>query len=394
MRRPALVLGPSLLLWLGACGESVNGTPGPSFGGSSTGAGGGGGAATAGAGGGGSTSTMGGTSAGTTTGGAAGASGSSGGGEGGSSGSASGGAGGNSAGSGGGGLPPGCIEAGTPGKTGRQCEPGREGNGTFDQPQPTSDLPPEAQGSPEGELSGDKQLQSKVFGYGFNYRTYEPTAYQAGKPAALMIFQDGDNYTGNFKAPRVFDSLLKDGSLPVIISVYIDPTGQRSREYDTRDPKYGTMLTTELLPELRKTFDLVEDPNGFAIGGHSSGGGCAFNVAWQFPAQFRKVLTHSGTFVNLQTPGNYDYVDILSNEPKKPLRVSLLAGSNDLECCGKTWFGVNNEMAETLTEAQYPYRYLKSSTGHGPTRWHYNDFPEGLRWLWRGYTLPHYTPSK
>jgi enterochelin esterase-like enzyme len=301
-----------------------------------------------------------------------------------------GGSGGASGSGGGGGPPAGCVEAGTPGKTGRQCDPGVDGNGTFDQKQPAGNLPPEAQGNPEGELSGAKQLQSKIFGYSFNYRTYKPTAYQAGKPAALMIFQDGGNYTGNFKAPRVFDSLIKDGSVPVIISVYIDPTGQRSKEYDTRDAKYPMMITTELLPELAKTFDLVDDPNGFAIGGHSSGGGCAFNVAWNFPDKFHKVMTHSGTFVSLQQPGNHDYVNILKMEPKRPLRTTLLSGTSDLECCGTTWFAANNEMADSLTTAQYPYRYMKSSTQHGPTMWHFNDFPDGLRWLWRGYTLPQY----
>jgi len=167
---------------------------------------------------------------------------------------------------------PGCVEAGTPGKTGQQCDPGTDDDGTHDQVMPTSNLPPEAMGNPEGELSAGKQLQSKVFGYSFNYRTYKPTAYQAGKPAALMIFQDGGNYTGNFKAPRVFDNVIKDGSVPVTITVYIDPTGQRSKEYDTRDNKYGTMIITELVPELLKSFDLVDDPNGWAIGGHSSGG--------------------------------------------------------------------------------------------------------------------------
>lgn len=392
--RSAFVFGPPLLLALSACSEAAESPPASGQSGASSGGGGSGGAS-AGMGGGGSTSTAGGSAtAGTSGGGVAGASGS--GGTGGSTVGGTGGTGGDagSAGSGGGGLPAGCVEAGTPGKTGRQCDPGTEGNGTFDQAQPQSNLPPEAQGSPEGELSGGKQLQSKIFGYGFNYRTYKPTAYQAGKPAALMIFQDGGNYTGNFKAPRVFDNVIKDGSVPVTISVYIDPTGQRSKEYDTRDDKYGKMITTELIPELRKSFDLVEDPNGFAIGGHSSGGGCAFNVAWQFTDSFHKVLTHSGTFVNLQTPGNYDYIDLVVEQPKKPLRVTLLAGSNDLECCGKTWFGVNNEMAASLTEAQYPYRYMKSSTQHGPTQWHFNDFPAGLRWLWRGYTLPHYAVTK
>jgi enterochelin esterase-like enzyme len=385
--RTAAAWGSSLLLVLGACSVNTDPIEGAGTAGSSTG---GGGASSAGMSGAGQPTAGAGTSsAGTATGGSSAGSATAGsGGE-----IAAGGSGGGTAGGGagsGGSVPAGCVATGTPGKTGQQCDPGTEGNGTFDQKQPASNLPPEAQGNPEGELSGGKQLQSKVFGYSFNYRTYKPAAYQAGKPAALMIFQDGGNYTGNFKAPRVFDSLIKEGSVPVIISVYIDPTGQRSKEYDTRDAKYGTMITTELLPELAKSFDLVDDPDGRAIGGHSSGGGCAFNVAWQFTSQFHKVMTHSGTFVNLQEPGNHDYVNIVKAEPKRPLRVTLLAGSNDLACCGTSWFAVNNEMAATLTTAGYPYRYLKSSTQHGPTQWHFNDFPDGLRWLWRGYTLPHY----
>jgi enterochelin esterase family protein len=242
-------------------------------------------------------------------------------------------------------------------------------------------------------LSGGKVLQSKVYGYGFNYRVYKPVAYQAGKPAALMIFQDGGNYTNNFHAPRVFDSLIKEGSVPVIISVYVDPAQNRSREYDTRDAKYGMMLTTELIPELAKDFDLVDDPNGWAIGGHSSGGSCAFNVAWQFPMKFHKVVTHSGSFVNLQTPGDADYINIVKmTTPLMPIRVTLLSGTNDL--AAPTWFNANNNMAASLMTAGYHYRYEKSTTQHGPTMWHFNDFPPALRWLWRGYTLPQYAATK
>jgi Protein of unknown function (DUF1587) len=68
--------------------------------------------------------------------------------------------------------------------------------------------------------------------------------------------------------------------------------------------------------------------------------------------------------------------------------------ADDLACCGTTWFTANNEMADSLTTAAYPYRYMKSSTQHGPTMWHFNDFPDGLRWLWKGYTLPQYDATK
>jgi enterochelin esterase-like enzyme len=374
-----VVLSP-LWLVLAACSSTPDATPTPSVAGSPNTNGGG--ATLGGAANGGQPSTAG----------AAGAAGSLGGG---GTAAGAGGVGGTAAGSGGaggssgsGGAAPGCVEAGTPGKTGRQCEPGTDGDGTFDQVEPQTDLPAEAQGNPEGELSASKMLQSQVYGYSFSYRTYKPTAYQAGKPAALMIFQDGGNYTGNFKAPRVFDALIKEGTVPVTISVYIEPTGKRSVEYDTRSDKYGMMLTTELLPEIAKSFDLVDDPNGWAIGGHSSGGSCAFNVAWQFTTKFHKVMTHSGSFVALQNPGDDAYIDIVKTEAKKPIRVTLQSGTMDLG--NGAWFNANNSMAASLMTAAYPYRYEKSTTMHGPTKWHIVDFPVAMRWLWKGYTLPQY----
>lgn len=280
-----------------------------------------------------------------------------------------------------------CVEAGTPGKTGRQCDPGTMGDGAFDQAEPQMNLPPEAMGDPAGELAPNATLQSAVYGYGITYRTYKPTAYQAGKPAALMIFQDGTNYLGNFKAPQVFDSLIEDGSVPVTISVYVQPN-QRSVEYDTRSDKYGKMLTTELIPEIAKSFDLVDDPNGWAIAGHSSGGSCAFNVAWWFPDKFRKVITHSGSFTALANPGDDDYIELVKTEPKKPLRVTLLSGTMDLDNQFGNWFEANSGMATSFAAAGYPYRFMKSTTQHGPTKWHIVDFPAAMRWMWKGYTLP------
>jgi enterochelin esterase family protein len=280
-----------------------------------------------------------------------------------------------------------CIEAGTPGKTGKQCDPGTMGNGSFDQVEPQANLPPEAMGTPEGELAANATLQSTVYGYSFTYRTYKPKAYQAGKPAALMVFQDGTNYTGNFKAPRVFDALIKDGSVPVTISVYVQPN-QRGAEYDTRSDKYGKMLTTELIPEIAKSFDLVDDPNGWAIAGHSSGGSCAFNAAWWFPDKFRKVITHSGSFTDLANPGDDEYIELVKTEPKKPLRVSLMSGTMDLDNQFGNWMEANTEMAKSFEMAGYAYRFAKSTTAHGPTKWHIADFPDAMRWMWKGYTLP------
>jgi enterochelin esterase family protein len=314
-------------------------------------------------------------------GGAAGAGGAAGGG---AAGMAGGGAGGDN------GVPPGCEALGTPGRTGIQCDPGTEGDGIFEQMNPESP-PPEAEGEPQGELLAEETFQSTIYGYGFDYRIYVPAQYEVGKPAALMIFQDGELYYNEMNGNSIFDVLIDEGAMPVTISVHIQPGNDRSNEYDTRDDVYGTMLTTEFIPEVIETqYDIVDDPNGWAIGGHSSGGCCAFNVAWHFPDKFRKVHTNNGSFVGIQDPGMDAYIDMVTAEPAKPLRVTLSSGTNDLG--GGSWFNANNDMADSLMTAMYHFRYFHSTSNHNLTPFSTAAFPDMLRWLWRGYTLPHYAP--
>ena len=60
------------------------------------------------------------------------------------------------------------------------------------------------------------------------------------------------------------------------------------------------MLLNEILPEVRNHYAITEDPEGHAIGGSSSGGICAWTVAWSRPDQVRKVLTHVGSFTDIR----------------------------------------------------------------------------------------------
>jgi len=92
--------------------------------------------------------------------------------------------------------------------------------------------PTEGVGTAKGTVLPADTYPSKIFNDNFVYQIFVPAQYKAGTPAALMIFQDGGNYTGNFKAPRVFDNVIKDGTVPVTITVYIDPTGQRGKELE------------------------------------------------------------------------------------------------------------------------------------------------------------------
>ncbi len=285
---------------------------------------------------------------------------------------------------------------------GMQADPGTEGDGTFDLP-PPYDLPPESLGpvnaAPEGQLIGP-MLYTQTGSYTdwdmwvFPYWVYVPVQYQPGHAAAIMILNDGAKYIGDqnqstfqFNTPIVFDNLIHEGSMPVTIGVFIGPgsndghfvTGGdagRSRQYDTANDQYGKFLLDEFLPsEILPNWDIVTDADGWAMGGHSSGGNASFTALWFYPDRFHKALTASAT-MNLTGyfPG------ALLDAPVKPARIYLTAGSNDEAR------GANDQAAENLMTMGYHYRYRPSEDVHAPPTAAASDYADALRWLWRGYS--------
>ncbi|HXK18559.1 MAG TPA: alpha/beta hydrolase-fold protein, partial [Polyangiaceae bacterium] len=239
--------------------------------------------------------------------------------------------------------------AGTGGATGgssatmgTQADPGSDGDGTFPQPPPYV-LPPESLGpinsAPKGTVTGPfLHVQTGTYTgwstWKFTYYVYVPSQYKAGHAAALMIFNDGYLYAGinsltdsRFNAPQVFDNLIAEGSMPVTIGVFIFPgtndghqvgggDGGRSTQYDSPNDQYGKFLRDEFLPtEILNKYDIVSDPDGWAMAGHSSGGIASIIAGWYFPDRWRKMLTASPSFPN----AGGKFPNEFTTAPAKPL---------------------------------------------------------------------------
>ena len=108
--------------------------------------------------------------------------------------------------------------------------------------------------------------------------------------------------------------LIAKKDIPVTIGIFITPgqrgdtypdtigTGNpnnRAAEYDSLSNTYGRFLIEEMLPEVAKKYALATDPARRAIGGTSSGAICAFTVAWNFPDQFRNVISGIGSYTSI-----------------------------------------------------------------------------------------------
>ena len=72
------------------------------------------------------------------------------------------------------------------------------------------------------------------------------------------------------------------------------------------------------------------------ICGCSSGGIAAFNAAWHRPQSWGLVLSHCGSFVALNNGQNFPFV-VRRTYPRRPIRVVLTSGSNDMDNVMGNW---------------------------------------------------------
>jgi enterochelin esterase-like enzyme len=262
--------------------------------------------------------------------------------------------------------------------------------GPDSQPQP---------GAPKGHVEGPLTWKSTILdGTTRDYWIYVPAGYDPKRPPALMVFQDGHKYVdanAEYRVPVVFDNLIAKREIPRLVGVFVNPghrgaappstpwqADNRSNEYDRLGDQYASFLIEELLPEVAKRYPFTADPEGHAIAGVSSGGICAFTAAWERPDYFRKVVSHIGSFVDILGGGAYP--GLVRQSGKRPLRVFLQDGTNDLDNRWGNWPLANQQMAAALKFRGYDYRFEMGDGAH--THKHGGTLlPDTLRWLWRDY---------
>ncbi len=248
---------------------------------------------------------------------------------------------------------------------------------------------------PQGDIIEFK-WESKIFaGTVRDCKLYVPRQYDGKSPACVMVFQDGvssyANPMGDYQAPTVMDNLINKKAIPVMIGIFINPGNfpgkdakkggrNRSFEYDTLSPQYAEFLEKEILPHVSKNYKLRSDAAGRGICGASSGGICAFTVAWERPDMFSKVLSHIGSFTNIKNGDRYP--GIIRKAEKKNIRVFLQDGSNDLDNAAGNWYLANLQMEKALKYKKYDLMTVWGDGGHtgkhgGAT------LPDAMRWLWR-----------
>ena len=277
-------------------------------------------------------------------------------------------------------------------------------------------------GVPKGQLIGPHAFQSKAIpGTVRRYWIYVPAQYTAGRPANVLVFQDGQraiNPEGVLRVPQVLENLIHKGDIPVTIGIFITPghrgdmypdelgtanPNNRAQEYDAMSDSYSRFIVDEILPEVGKSYTLTTDPAGRAIGGASSGAICAFTVAWHRPDQFRNVISFIGSYTSIgyrpaangqpMLPGGDLYPTLIRKTPIKPIKVFLQDGSGDLDNVHGNWFLANQQMLSALEFANGAADAKKDAGPRYEVRHEWGDgahsdahggaiLPDVLRWIW------------
>ena len=255
-------------------------------------------------------------------------------------------------------------------------------------------------GVPHGKVTEKKTIVSKIYdGMKSDYWVYASPGVDPSVPAALMVWQDGQGVTGDFSRLRLFtvtENLIQQKLLPPMLHVMIAPglstdgKAMRSIEYDTVSDRYARFLMEEVLPEVEKLYKLRPDGYSRAIAGESSGGICAFNVAWLMPEKFSRVHSAVGSFTSIQwrpqekLEGGNVYPFKVRKEPKRNIRVWMSDGQDDLENEHGSWPMQNIQMANSLKLKEYDFHFRFGLAAHGGAQASL-DLPESLAWLWRDY---------
>jgi iron(III)-enterobactin esterase len=236
---------------------------------------------------------------------------------------------------------------------------------------------------------------------------YVPAGYVAGTELPLMVDHDARAISQTQATLiKVMDMLIAEKRLPPMAGVFImngseagGPGSQRSLEYDTVSGKYAEFIEAEVLPLAEKTGNVkfTKDPDGRGVIGVSSGAACALSMAWFRNDLYRRVISYSGTFVNIRQNeiaphGAWEYHEnFIPKSDKKPIRIWLQVGSRDNGATSseegmRNWCVANNRMAEILKAKGYEYQYLWTEgaphADNGVTR---QTLAEAMEWLWKTY---------
>lgn len=139
--------------------------------------------------------------------------------------------------------------------------------------------------APKGELIAET-VDARSLGGKRRVWFYLPPGYAAASDALFptVYVLDGANYAEKMDVPRVLDHLIANKTIPPVIAIFSEPA-DRQEEY-SRNPKWRTFITNELVPAVDKRFRTFPAPDHRVILGSSLAAYGAVDLAVSAPSIF------------------------------------------------------------------------------------------------------------
>jgi len=236
-----------------------------------------------------------------------------------------------------------------------------------------------------GELV-DLRIASRALRREAHLTLYIPSRMRRDRRMPLMVVHDGGDFLRYSSMATVLDNLMHRRLMADCVVAFTHP-GDRLREY-AASAAHSRFLTTELVPQIEGSLQLVGEPRGRVLMGASFGGVAALAAAVRAPGFYGALLLESPSlrFTEATAPATFGevfepvvrFVNSVRARPKKVTkRIFLTFGAFEPLAVP------DRAMVEVLERMCDELRVVEALDGHNWISWR-DRLRDGLGWLFPG----------
>ena len=247
-------------------------------------------------------------------------------------------------------------------------------------------------GVPKGALS-EHGFTSEIiraakpgFDHERRFMIYTPPNYDPnGQPCGLLVLFDGHVYSNpEMPVPVILDNLIAMDKIPPLVVVFVYQSDERDGELWSCSDPFADFVAKELVPWVRKKYQVSREPARATIGGMSAGGLMAAYCGFRHSEVIGNVLSLSGGLgwwpgileERLDEEPGWLTRQFVSG-PRLPVRFYLAAGHFENWFLPYNLLVENRRFRDVLLARGYSVQFQEFSGGHSPVSWR-GPFVEGL----------------
>lgn len=139
-------------------------------------------------------------------------------------------------------------------------------------------------------------INSSILNENRNIAVYLPDGYNENKESyGIVLLNDGFEYLNILNITNVLDNLISRNEIPPVVGVFVESTKDRPEQLKCNDD-YSRFISEEVVPFVKKNYNVSEEPSKNVIGGYSLGGLFASYAGLKNSEIFGNILSQSGSY--------------------------------------------------------------------------------------------------